>query len=204
LPRGSKGYGRLVHISAVGLTADSPVDYFRVKHQVDQIIASSGTPFVLVANRTAYMETWVELIVGAGIRTKGVATLFGNGRRISNFIAVDDVAEFRKRILSDRSVQNETIVVGGPSNASFEQVATLIERALGVTAKRRYVPVPALRFGSIILRPFLEVPARLMAMGYFNRHARPLASGLADVVATFRRVSPMSLEEFCALAVWKR
>ncbi len=32
------GVGRWIHISARNLAADSPVDYFRVKHRVENIV----------------------------------------------------------------------------------------------------------------------------------------------------------------------
>ena len=42
------GVRRWVHVSARDLTADSPVDFFRVKVRVEQIVRESGVPWVAI------------------------------------------------------------------------------------------------------------------------------------------------------------
>lgn len=158
------GVGRIVNVSAAGMSPRSPVDYFRVKCQVDDVIRGCGLPWVLL-QPTAFMETWVSMLLGDSIQARGVATLFGDGQRVANFIAVDDVAAFAARILGDLDVQGE-VVVGGPSNVTYEHVVELIERALGVTARRKHVPAIVLRLGRHVVRPFHEVAARMMSLGY--------------------------------------
>ncbi len=85
------GVQRWVHVSVFGIGPDNPVDYFRVKHGVDEIVTTSGVPWVLV-QPSAFMETWVTTLLGDGMRRDGKATLFGRGDRVSNFVAMDDVA----------------------------------------------------------------------------------------------------------------
>ena len=87
----------------------------------------------------------VDEILAKGIREKGVATIFGDGRNVANYIAVDDVAEFAVRILSRPEVMTEAVEAGGPSNLSQNDLATLIERRLKSSGKRRHVPVVAMR-----------------------------------------------------------
>ena len=188
------GTDRIVNISAQGIAPDSPVDYFRVKCAVDATIRDSGIAWVLI-QPTVFMDIWVKQIIGAGIRDKGIATLFGDGSSVSNFIAVEDAAAFAARVLADDAVQNEIIRIGGPSNVSFERVAQLIERRLGVKARRRHVPVPALRFGPAFVRPFNEVAARLMSMGYFTATTDGSFHGW-DAAARRFRVSPMTVEQY--------
>ncbi len=190
----AEGVGRIVHVSALGVGPDNPVDYFRVKHRVDQVIAASGVPWVLV-QPAAFMETWVTMLIGDGIRTKGAATLFGDGRQRSTFIAMDDVAEFLVRILADRSVVNETVRLGGPSTMTYEEVARAVERAAGVTAKRKHVPVAVMRVGSALVRPFNEVAARMMALGYWSATTDGRC-GDWEVAATRFGVRPRTVEEY--------
>jgi hypothetical protein len=66
---------------------------------------------------------------------------------------------------------------------------------LGVSAKRRHVPRPVLRTGSKVLRPFLEVQARLMAMGYFAA-MREVRLDNWRVPAERFGVAPLTIEEF--------
>ncbi len=186
---------RIVHVSAQGLGgASSPVDFFRVKQQVDALIRSSGVPWVLLAP-TVFMETWVETLIGSAIRQGKPVMLFGDGTARANFIAIDDVAEFALRVLDDRSIQDAVIEVGGPSTCSFAEVTSMIERRLGVSARRRHIPVGVLRAGSIVLRPFSEMGARLMAMGYFTSQMK---DAFTDWQPASRRfgVQPMSIQQF--------
>jgi len=106
------GVARIVHVSALDLRDDDPVDYFRIKHQIDTLIEASGLDYVLV-RPAAFMETWVTLLLGDGIRKTNTATLFGDGRRTANFIASDDVAEFVCRIVEDPAARRERIHLGG-------------------------------------------------------------------------------------------
>lgn len=190
------GVTRLVNVSGRGLgPVPSPVDFFHVKQQIDALIVGSGIPYVLL-QPSAFMETWVAL-VGDGIRDKGVATLFGSGTRRANFIAVADVARFARAILERPEVVNEAIEVGGPSNLSYEALAGIIERQLGVTAKRTHVPVPVLRWGSRLLRPVSEKTGRMMALGYFSATHDADFPGWKRAAERFG-VEPRQVEEFVA------
>ena len=103
-----------------------------------------------------------------GIREKGVATIFGDGNTVANYIAVDDVAEFAVKILARTEVVNEAVEAGGPSNVSQNHLATLLERRFKSSGKRRHVPVAAMRLLPPIVRPFNEVAARLMTLGLYS------------------------------------
>jgi uncharacterized protein YbjT (DUF2867 family) len=164
------GITRWLHVSARGLTADSIVDYFRVKTQIDHLVRASGIPFVLL-QPSAFMEVWIDLILGGGIERNGTAVLFGDGRRICNYIAVDDVASMAVAILSRPEIRNEAIECGGPSNVDCTTLVGLLERAIGRPVRRRHIPVLVLRLGGILLRPFNEAAARRMTLGAFSAMA---------------------------------
>ena len=80
-----------------------------------------------------------------GIREKGVATIFGDGSAVANYIAVEDVAEFAVKILARPEIVNEAIDIGGPSNLSQNDLATIVERRFKSRGKRRHIPVAAMR-----------------------------------------------------------
>ncbi len=186
---------RIVHVSGQDMGgAASPVDFFRIKHRVDALIRDCGVPWVLLAP-TVFMETWIETLIGGAIRQGKPVMLFGDGTARANFIAVDDVAEFALRILDDRSVQNEFVAVGGPTTCSFADATSVIERRLGVTAKRRHMPTGLLRAGSLALRPFSEMGARLMAMGYFTAKMTNAFTNWQPAAARFA-VQPITVEQF--------
>ncbi|HYW30571.1 MAG TPA: NAD(P)H-binding protein, partial [Gemmatimonas sp.] len=186
---------RIVNVTGQGLGgASSPVDFFRIKQEVDALIRECGVPWVLLAP-TVFMETWVEMLIGEAIRQGKPVMLFGDGKTRANFIAVDDVAQFAVRVLGDRTIQNEWIDIGGPTTCSFADVTSMIERRMGVTIKRRHMPVPVLRAGMTVLRPFNEMAARLMSMGYFTATMKNAFTNWQPAAQRFD-VKPMTVEQF--------
>ena len=161
------GVRRLTYVSYKGVSQDAVVDIFRVKWYIEDAIRRSGVSYVML-RPTAFMDIWIDEIVAKGIREKGVATIFGDGTSVTNYIAVDDVAEFAVKILSRAEVVNENVDAGGPSNLSQNDVATLVERRLKSSGKRRHVPVAALRLLPPVVRPFNEIAARLMTLGLYR------------------------------------
>jgi len=160
------GVRRLIYVSYKGVAQDAPVDIFRIKWYIEDAIRRSGVPYVML-RPTAFMDVWIDQILAKGIREKGIATIFGDGRAVANYIAVDDVAEFAVKILARPEVVNEAIDIGGPSNLSMNDLATLVERRLKSSGKRRHVPVAALRLLPPLVRPFNEVAARLISLGFY-------------------------------------
>ena len=161
------GIRRITFVSYKGVSQDAPVDIFRVKWYIEDAMRRSGVPYVML-RPTAFMEIWIDQMLAKGVRDKGVATIFGDGNHVSNYIAVDDVAEFAVKILARADVVNEAVDAGGPSNLSQNDVATLVERRLKAPGKRRHMPVAALRLLPPVIRPFNEVAARLMTLGLYS------------------------------------
>jgi NADH dehydrogenase len=124
-----------------------------------------------------------------------VTTIFGDGRAVSNYIAVDDVAEFAARIVARPDVVNEVVDAGGPSNVSLNDLATLVERRFNAPGKRRHVPVLAMQLLPPIVRPFDELSARLMTLGlYAAKYARPFPDW--KISADRLGVSPRTVERY--------
>jgi uncharacterized protein YbjT (DUF2867 family) len=188
------GIRRLIYVSYKGVSQDAPVDIFRVKWYIEDAIRRSGVPSVML-RPTAFMEIWIDQILAKGIREKGVATIFGDGTNIANYISVDDVAEFALKILSRAEVVNEAVDAGGPSNLSQNDLATLVERRLKSSGKRRHVPVAALRLLPPVIRPFSEVAARLMTLGLYSATEAQAFPGWKTSADRFG-VAPRTVEKY--------
>jgi uncharacterized protein YbjT (DUF2867 family) len=189
------GVRRLVYVSARGIDQDSPVDIFRIKWYIEDAIRRSGVPYVIV-RPTAFMDIWVDHIVAGPVRKKGAATVFGPGTAPTNYIAVEDVAEFVARILEREEVVNEVVEIGGPSTMSMNEVATLVEKQLGRGGRRRHIPVLAMKLLPPVVRLFDEVAARMMTLGYFGTTDRSFA-GWQKAADRFG-VRPKRIEEHIA------
>jgi len=190
----ASGVNRWVHISARNLAADSPVDYFRVKHRVEGVVRDSGVPWVIIRS-TAFMDIWAGVLFGNPDTPKPVATVFGDGNRAVNFIAMDDVASFVLAILDNPAVKNEVVEIGGPSELTFIEFAAPIQRAMGVPAKRKHVPAPVLAIARLAARPFNEVAARFASLGWWTTlEDRPFPEWRLS--AERFGVQPITVEQF--------
>jgi len=157
---------RLVYVSFRGVEFDAPVDIFRIKWYIEDAIRRSGVPHVIL-RPSAFADIWVGLIASE-IAKKGSALIFGDGTRVSNYISEDDVAEFAVRVLAHEEIVNEAIEIGGPSNLSMNDLATLVERHVGKSGKRRHIPAVMMKLLPPLVRPFNEVAARLMTLGLYT------------------------------------
>jgi uncharacterized protein YbjT (DUF2867 family) len=193
------GVRRLAYVSFRGATPDAPVDFFRLKWHIEDAIRRSQVPYVSL-RPTAFMETWIDEILAAGIRKNGATRIFGDGTQVSNYIAVDDVAEFAVKILARAEVVKEVVELGGPSNTSLNDLATLVEKRLGVTPKRRHIPVIAMKVLAPVVKPFNEVTARLMAVGLYSATSSAPFPEWRKAAERFG-VSPRTVEEYIATSV---
>jgi uncharacterized protein YbjT (DUF2867 family) len=187
------GVQRIVYLSFRGGSATVPVDFFRIKHAIEECVVASGIPYVVI-RPGAFMDIWVGMLLDS-MRKNGTAVLFGDGRRPCRFIAVEDVATIAVRILEREDVRNETIDIGGPSCLSFDALVSLLETRFNIRAKRRRIPAPVLFIGGAVLRPFNEVAARMMRMGYFTATSDQQFTGWRVAADRFG-VSPMTIETF--------
>jgi len=160
------GIRRIIFISFRGATSDEFVDIFRLKWLIEDAIKRSQMPYVIL-RPSAFTDIWVDELLAAGIRKNGVATIFGDGRHASNYISVNDVAEFAVRVARKPDIVNEVIDIGGPSDKTLNDLASLLEERFHSSGKRKHVPVAAMRLLPPIVRPFNEVAARLMTLGLY-------------------------------------
>ena len=188
------GVRRWIHVSARDITANSPVDFFRIKVRVEEIVKKSGVPWVAI-RPSAYMEIWTGVLFGNPDKPNAVATVFGRGNLVCNFISIDDVTSFVLAVLRDPDVKNEVIDIGGPSEITLVQFTQPIQRAMGVPEKRRHVPGPVLNVARHLARPFNEVAARMASMGYWMTITERPFPGWRQSASRFG-VEPMTVEQF--------
>ncbi len=188
------GVRRLVYVSYRGVAQDAAVDIFRIKWYIEDAIRRSGIPWVML-RPTAFMDIWVDQIFAKGLREKGVTTIFGDGRAVANYIAVEDVAAFAVQVLKRPEIVNEAIDLGGPSNVSQNDLAAIVERRFKSKAKRRHIPVAAMRLLPPLVKPFNELAARMMTIGLYSAtEAKPFPQW--KTAADRFGVSPRTLETY--------
>ncbi|MEO7244535.1 MAG: SDR family oxidoreductase [Rubrivivax sp.] len=157
------GVMRFVYTSALGASADHPVDFFRTKHAIEQHLQRSGLPHVIL-RPTAFMEQHVHTFNGKALLEKGQAKLVGAGTKKRNFVAGDDVAQFAVLALTAEALPEPVIEIGGPGNFSNNEVAELYARLAGVAPHISHLPGSVARFISRVAAPVHPGVARLMRL----------------------------------------
>lgn len=145
------GVQHFVLTSIHGARADHPVDMFRCKYRAEQYLRTSGLSYTIL-RPTAYMELWVEAILGKPIIRGGRAPIFGHGTNPINFVSVRDVARFAVIALEDARAREQVIEIGGPENLTLMQVVETIERVTGRTANTVRIPLMMMRVMAVVAR----------------------------------------------------
>lgn len=155
------GVERFVYTSALLAAADSPIDFGRTKHAIEQAVAASGLPHAIL-RPSAFMEHHVHAFNGLNVLTKGKAQLVGAGTKPRNFVAAGDVAQFALRALLDEPMPFTRLDIGGPDHASNADVAALYARLAQRPLRVSRLPAGVAQALSVLVRPFHPGLARLM------------------------------------------
>jgi uncharacterized protein YbjT (DUF2867 family) len=154
------GVPRFVYTSALGARENHPIDFFRTKYEIEEVLRGSHIPYTIL-RPAAFMEQHVHDILGKPLLDKGFTVVFGAGRKRRNFVSVHDVAPFAVTALRDDTLVNRTLDIGGPDNISNRDVAAMY--ALRSRQGRVFHPPLAVaRVAAQMLRPFHEGVARVL------------------------------------------
>jgi len=180
---------RFLFISGSGASPDHPIDFFRIKAEVESFVRDSGLPFVIL-KPGAFMETWTEF-VGMRILLKGKVVLFGDLDKKVNFVAVRDVARFIEIALRDDTLLGQTLRIGGPEDLTVKDLVAIFERASGRRSRRIRVPDGIARTLQRLARPILPGVYRVLALAALP----PADHDVFDPAPLLARL-PMTLTRF--------
>lgn len=167
------GIERIVHVSILHPSPESPYPYFRGKAQVEQILADLDIPSAIV--RPAI------LFGGDGVLINNIAWLLrhlpvfaigGRGDYRVRGIHVDDLA----RLCVDLGARTDTVTLDavGPDRLTFRELVEAVRRAVGSRSPIIGVPAPVL----LALSAALGVVLRDRVLTGEEYHS--MAAGLAD------------------------
>jgi uncharacterized protein YbjT (DUF2867 family) len=139
-------------VSIVGAAPDSAIDLFRAKWDAEQYLRKSRLRWTIV-RATAFIETWA-MVMGEPLRTNGKMMVFGRGDNPINFVSAADVAALLELAVVEQTLGGQVIELGGTNNITFNQLATMLQQAVGRSGSVRHVPRAILRAMAILMRQF--------------------------------------------------
>ena len=141
----ANGIGRIVHLSALGVTGEPRFAYLSSKFRGEQLVRESGLDWVVFRP---------SLLFGPGdgffnlIKTTltwwspGIVAIPGHGRETFQPLHVDDLARAVTAAVGEPARSGSVYELGGPEQVTYRQI---VDRVMGATGKRRIkldVPVP--------------------------------------------------------------
>lgn len=179
------GVARFVYTSALGAREDHPIDFFRTKFEIEEVLRESGLPFTIL-RPAAFMECHVHRFNGQPLLEKGRTVLIGPGTKPRNFVALRDVVPIAVQALTGDTLVGRTIEIGGPDNLSNKDVALMYE-VRARQGKVHHLPRPLARAIATAVRPFHEGVARVLDIGLVPDEAWPEEFDPSAMLAEFPR-----------------
>ena len=179
------GVARFVYTSVLGAREGHPIDFFRTKFEIEEVLRESGLPFTIL-RPSAFMECHVHRFNGKLLLDKGSTFLIGPATKPRNFVAVRDVVPIAVEALVTDSLVGRTIAIGGPDNLSNLDVA-LMYQTRARQGKVRHLPLPAARTLATLVRPFHEGVARVLDIGLVPDDQWPEEFDPREMLAEFPR-----------------
>ncbi|MBO0810646.1 MAG: NAD(P)H-binding protein [Microlunatus sp.] len=177
------GIGRIVHVSIMRPTPDSPYPYFRGKAEVEQIIAAAGIPYAIVRPALLFGRGGVLVNnVAWLLRHLPVFAVGDRGDYRLRGIHVDDLARLCVRLGSTEDVT--LIDAVGPESLTFREFVEAIRSAVGSRAVVVSVPSAVLTGLSSLLG--LVLRDRLLTADEYHAMADGLAASDAPTTGTVR------------------
>jgi uncharacterized protein YbjT (DUF2867 family) len=167
------GVQRIVHVSILNPSEDSPLEYFAGKARLERALIETGISYAIL--RPAVLFGAEDVLINNiawSLRKFPVFPIFGDGSYRLQPIYVDDLAALA--VAEGQSAENRIINAIGPETFSYRELVATLSRIIG---KRRLL---------------VRVPPRL---GYVG--SRILGWWLGDVMMTWDEVQGLMAGLLC-------
>ena len=149
----------IVLLSVVGVSADHPIELFRMKAAAEAALRDGPTqssPDWTIVRASAFAEMWLDLFRSTSGHS-GVPKVMGPGRNSVNFVSVEDVAVAVARAATDLSLRGRVIEVAGEdlSPTALAALATAPGKQPG------HIPAGVVWAIGTLLRPVRPALARV-------------------------------------------
>ena len=156
------GVRQVLFISLAGAEREATT-FARIKRGTERHLEASGVPWT-VLRPTVFPENHALLLMGEPLRAGKPVQLLGTGAVKINWISASDVADDVVWSLQDASALGSVRELRGRDHLSRLDVLALLERELGVRAKRQHLPLGAMTLMRMLARPFHPGLATLLEL----------------------------------------
>ena len=147
------GVQRFVHMSALGTSEETKdlVPYYGAKWATEQLVSSSGLPYVIFRPSFVFgpdggiLPTFAKLA-----KLTPVTPIVGSGRQRIQPIWADDVAAYFAEAVERDGVTGRIFELGGPDVVSWNEFWERLKRARGLRRPSIHVPVGLMKVNALL------------------------------------------------------
>jgi uncharacterized protein YbjT (DUF2867 family) len=147
------GVQRFVHMSALGTSEETKdlVPYYGAKWATEQLVSSSGLPYVIFRPSFVFgpdggiLPTFAKLA-----KLTPVTPIVGSGRQRIQPIWADDVAAYFADAVERDDVTGRLFELGGPDVVSWNEFWERLKRARGLRRPSIHVPVGLMKVNALL------------------------------------------------------
>jgi NADH dehydrogenase len=149
---GRSGVRRFLLMSANGVRANAPTEYYRTKWMAEEYLRASTLewtifrPSVVFGNEDEGYENFITALVGQFRMMPLVVPVPGNGRFMFQPVSVRNLSEGILKNLQQRSGIGKIYEVGGIERFSFNDMLDIVSEKLHIRKIRFHQPISLLRF----------------------------------------------------------
>lgn len=158
------GVNHFIYISFCPMPGEFPLQ--SAKRKVEKQLIESGLNYTIL-QPTYFMEVWLSPALGFD-HPNNKATIFGEGKNKTSWIALKDVAAFAVASLENPAALNKIIQLGGPESLSQLEVVKLFEVNKGNKFELQFVPEEAIEAQKNSAQDTLSKSFAALTLGVIN------------------------------------
>ena len=137
----SVGVKHFLHVSVIGSANNKNHPYFYTKWLGEQEVINSDIPYTIFRPSMLYGDGDEFLNALAGlIRLFPVVPVVGSGNNRMQPLAADDLARCISATLGRDDLKDRILEVGGPRRISYNELVTVVARAMGKRRSKLHLP----------------------------------------------------------------
>jgi len=153
------GAKRFIHISALGTSDEPASEYFRTKWEAEQLIRSSGIPYVILRPSLVFGPEDKFFNMLKPMLRLPIIPVVGTGNTRFQPIWVEDVASCVVKSVESEGPLNGVWEIAGPEQMTFDEMLDKMAGALGVASRlKAHVPVSFMKPFAALAETMLPKP----------------------------------------------
>jgi NADH dehydrogenase len=154
----ASGVEKIIHMSALGTSSKPVSEYFRTKHEGEEVIKNSGLNHTILRPSLIFGKGDKFFPVLKNLVKLPVTPVIGKGKNRFQPVFVEDLAKCVGTCITNKKTDNRTFEIGGPEVLSFIDMLDVVAAILNKRCFRIHIPVSVVRAFAIVFDIFLSEP----------------------------------------------